>query len=83
MVSVWFLWGAGKVLVKFLQGSRKLPVGFLRKTLGVHSSTLHSSGITGARYRTRRFVLGADREKFRETPRTGANHRSGDDDRKI
>jgi hypothetical protein len=50
----------------------------LKKTLGVHSSTLHNFDITGLEYRDHKFILGIDTEKVLEAGYTGLNTRSGD-----
>ena len=50
----------------------------LRKTLGMHSSSVHSFDISAVDYRDHKFILGIDCEKVLEAGWTGLNTRSGD-----
>jgi hypothetical protein len=50
----------------------------LKKTLGVHASSVHNFDVSAVQYRDHRFILGTDCEKVLDAGFTGINTRAGD-----
>jgi hypothetical protein len=50
----------------------------LKKTLGVHASSLHNFDIDALEYRSNKLVIGTDCEKVLDAGFTGINTRAGD-----
>jgi hypothetical protein len=50
----------------------------LKKTLGVHASSLHNFDINALEYRSNKLVIGTDCEKVLDAGFTGINTRAGD-----